>query len=102
MAFDPENHAIDPVTGYHIHKEDGRRVGIDPAPFKRVTDETEYPKWIEPHPGHIKHHAIHGYPTAPEWGEMHMGRDGVVKVVVSNADEEARALADPNPASEAV
>lgn len=94
MAFDAKLHTVDPMTGYHVHKEDGRRVG-DPAPVKRVSDDNEYPKWVEPHAGHISYHPIHGHPIASEWADLDVARNGAMKVLVHSEDDELRALADP-------
>lgn len=99
MVFNPEIHEVDPATGYHVFKGTGHRVGIDAAPIKRVTDETEYPKWVVPHSGHIRHHPVHGYITAPDWSDVDVARDGEVKVLVNNAEEEARAMAPPVPSA---
>lgn len=96
MAFDAKLHTVDPLTGYHVHKEDGRRVG-EPAPIKRMTDDTEYPKWLEPHQGHIKRHPIHGHISCPEWSDTDVNRNGVVKVLVRDEEEELHAMTDPSP-----
>lgn len=102
MAFDAENHAIDPVTGYHIDKRTGHRVGIDPAPVKRVSDDTDYPKWVVPHPGHVSFHALHGHVSTPTFMQHHVNRiGGEVTVLVHDAEEEARALAPPHEHPEA-
>lgn len=95
MAFDPKIHDIDPVTGFHIHKSDGHRVGIDAAPFKRVSDETEWPKWVVPHIGHVRRDPATGHVSTPEFSEHHVARDGEVTVLVLDPQDEERALAAP-------
>jgi hypothetical protein len=94
MAFDPDHHSIDVNTGYQIHKHTGHRIGQDPMPHARVTDETEWPKWVTPHPDHVVRQGDHV--STPHFEHVHVGRhDGAVTVMVHNAEEEARALSDP-------
>ena len=96
MAFDHKEHFIDPASGFMKHKETGHMIGLEPAPAKRVNDETEYPKWVKVHEGHVKHHALHGYVTTPSWGEPHVDRaTNEIKVLVQNEDEEVRAMSAP-------
>jgi hypothetical protein len=96
MAFDPNEHVIDPASGFQRHKVTGHMIGIEQAPAKRVSDETEYPKWVLVHEGHVKHHAMHGYVTTPAWGEPHIDRaTNEIKVLVHNEDEEVRATSAP-------
>ena len=100
MAFDPNIHEVDPATGYHVFKGTGRRVGIDPAPIERVSDETEYPKWVVPHPGHITYHPLYGHASTPLFSECSVNRvGGEVTVLVHDAEEEERARSDPSQSS---
>ena len=101
MAFDSVHHTVDPVTGYHIHKATWHRVGIDPAPIAKHPEAgSEYPKWVTPHPGHVMHHPLYGHVSTPHFSDASVDRDGTIKVRVEDADEEAKALADPNAQSE--
>ena len=93
MAFDPEHHSVDPATGFHVHK-DGRPVGLVPAPIARVNHDSEWPKWVAPHPGHIARNV--DYLNTPHWPDHHINRStGEVTVLVRNEEEEARAFAAP-------
>src|SRR5579872_7501042 len=71
MVFDPKIHEVDPVTGFHVYKGDGRRVGMDAAPIARVSDETEFPKWVVPHGGHVHRHPATAHVSTPGWAEHH-------------------------------
>ena len=51
----------------------------------------EYPKWVEPHASHV---AIGRTIVTPAWDHFHVARDQSVTVLVNDADEEARALAE--------
>ncbi len=99
MAFDHENHTIHPVTGFQIDKNTGHHIGMHQAPIGRVSDETEWPKWVTPHDNHIVSQSAPGGPahvSTPRFEHFHVNRvDGSVTVMVNNAEEEARALADP-------
>lgn len=68
MAFDPEKHELDP----------------------------DWPKWVEPHESQIVRKSSPGAPdhiSTPNWPEFHVDRvSGTVSVLVSNKDEEKRAL----------
>lgn len=46
MAYDPDNHAIDPKTGFLVHKDTGHMVGIEQAPAAKVHHDKEWPKWV--------------------------------------------------------
>jgi hypothetical protein len=101
MAFDHENHTIDPATGFQVHKETGQHIGVHQAPVKRVNDETDWPKWVTPHADHIHRQAVAGAPdhiSVPAFPHFHVNRaDGSVTVMVANEEEEAHALAGPKP-----
>lgn len=104
MAFDHENHTIDPVTGFQIHKETGHRIGVDPAPPGPVHNDADWPKWVKPHDGHV-HRQRHGdgpeHVSAPHFPHHHVNRaSGEVTVLVHTPDEEAVALADPHAPKE--
>lgn len=94
-AFDPAIHELD-AQGFQRHKETGHLVGIEQAPARKMENHgAEYPKWVTPHPGHIHHHPLSGI-TTPEWGIPHVERGtNEVTVMVNDAEEEARALAEP-------
>jgi hypothetical protein len=58
----------------------------------------EFPKYIEPHESHVvTQEAAHGdappHRSTPAFGGFHVDREGKVKVLVHNAEEEAKALA---------
>lgn len=96
MAYDPNQHEIHPQTGFIVDKETGHPVGLAPAPHRRVNHDDEWPKWVKPHESHVvvrRHEGAPDHVSAPGWEEVHVGRDGVVTVLVRNEDEEAKALA---------
>lgn len=103
MAFDSENHIIDPHTGFQLRKEDGGPVGLTSPAIRSAHRGTEYPKYVKPHPSHIVRHNEHV--SCPYFPEFHVDRDTKeVTVMVKDADEEAKALADkdaPEPVKEA-
>jgi hypothetical protein len=102
MAFDQENHTLDPDTGYAIDKDTGRRIGIDPAPHLPVNRDPDWPKWVVAHDSHIQRRKVEGVPdvvSTPGWPDSHVNRvDGSVTVLVRNEDEEKLAMgAAPEP-----
>ena len=105
MAFDHEKHALD-QQGWQIDKKTGRRIGLDPAPHPSTDCDPEYPKWIVPHDSHFIRVRVDGVADrieAPGWEHVHVARDGVVTIMVADADREKLALApvvknDPPPA----
>ena len=104
MAFDHENHAIDPATGFQVHKETGHRIGLDPAPHLPVNQDTEWPKWVVPHHSHVVSKEVHGAPehlSVPAFPQFHVNREGgEVTVLVHNEDEEKRAIESAEPPRE--
>jgi hypothetical protein len=98
MAFDHENHTIDPATGYQIHKDTGHRIGLDPAPARAVDHDPEWPKWIPVHDSHVVRRKVDGAPdhvSVPAFPEYHVNRgDGLVTVLVRNEDEEKAATGE--------
>src|SRR5215475_3352517 len=95
MAYDPDNHVVHADTGFYIDKRTGQPAGLPPLPIERVHHDTEYPKWVVPHPGHVSQHPDHGYVMTPQWQHEVNRVNGEVKVLVNNEEEEARALAAP-------
>jgi hypothetical protein len=95
MAIDPDKHVIDPETGFALDRQSGRPVGLVPPPALRTTHETEYPKWVEPHASQVVRQGDNV--VTPGFATMFLGRDGVVTVLVADADEEERALSDLAP-----
>ena len=97
MAFDPKLHTIDPQTGFHVTKEDGRPVGLIPAPHKPVNPDPDWPQWVTPHESHVVRKSAVGAPdyvSTPGWHECHVNRvTGAVTVLVRNEAEHAAALA---------
>ena len=87
MAFDPEVHAIDPNTGFIVDKEHGHNVGIVPAPLA-ASVPADFPKWVQVHLSHINGG------VAQAFAETFTARDGVVSVLVHDAEEEAKAVAE--------
>lgn len=95
MAFDHENHMLDPVSGLQVHKDTGHLIGIEQHP-PQPSVGTEFPKLVEPHPNHVVWHSGNHVST-PNF--LMIDRDrvtGIVKVMVHDATEEAFALADPH------
>lgn len=102
MTFNPDLHDLDPKTGFMLHKEGGGRVGIDSAVNHRPTGfdpdrpesvSSEFPKFVVPHFGHVVRSG--DTVSTPAFPEFHVERSGLLKVLVKDAEEEARALADP-------
>jgi hypothetical protein len=93
MAFDPEYHIIHPENGFQVHKDTGHRIGLDSAPHARVTDETEWPKWVKPHDSHVHQQGDHI--STPHFPQHHVDRaTSEVTVLVHTPEEEAHALAE--------
>lgn len=96
MAFNHEEHFIDPASGFQKHKETGHMIGIEQAPARRVNHETEYPKWVKVHDGHVRRHQLTGQVTTPDWGNPDVNAAlNEIKVLVHNEDEEMRAMSAP-------
>lgn len=95
MAFDPEVHEFHPETGFIVHKDSGHPVGLHSAPIRRVSDETEWPKWVTPHENHVVLFGG-GQIATPRFVHHHVNRvNNAVTVMVHTPEEEAFALADP-------
>jgi hypothetical protein len=58
---------------------------------ENLMSESEFPKWVTPDPSHIVSH--NGHQLVHEF-EFHQPRDGILMVLVHDADEEARALSE--------
>jgi hypothetical protein len=105
MAFDPEQHEIDPRTGLMVDKDTKHFVGLVPPPAAEVKD-VEFPKWITPHESHIHRQESPGAPdhiSTDQW-ETHVDRAGNVTVLVHDAEAEALAQGakqDSSPAADA-
>lgn len=95
--LDPNQHVVDPDTGFHVDKDTGRLVGIEEAVKPQPQLNPEWPKWVVPDESHVSRVKREGFPdhvTAPLWSDFHVNRvDGVVTVLVKDEDEEHRALA---------
>jgi len=61
------------------------------AEAKAKVAHEEYPKYIKPDASHI-HTDAGGHVSVPLFPDHHVDRDGVVTVLVRDADEEAKAL----------
>ena len=96
--IDPEKHVQHP-SGFYVDKETGVPMGIAAVPPQRVSDETEWPKWIVPHEAHIVRREVPGsvpHISVPHFPDFHINRhDGSVMVQVKDAAEEEKALAAP-------
>jgi len=101
MAFDQENHTIDPVTGFQVHKKTGHHIGMNQAPIERVNDDPDWPKWVTPHESHVVRQTVPGAPdhvNTRAFPHSHVNRaDGSVTVLVANEDEEKLALGEYRP-----
>lgn len=99
MSFNPDEHYID-GAGFQRHKETHHLVGIEGKPHQRVAEDEEWPKWVKPHPNHIKRQAkLGGAPHTSTPGFECFVNDregGEVTVKVHDEEEEKRALADPH------
>jgi hypothetical protein len=89
--FDQENHTIDPVTGFVIHKDDGHLIGIEQVPSP-VVRGVEWPKWVVPHDSQIQRKKTEGFPdhvSTPGFADYNVNRvNGEVMVLVADEDEE--------------
>lgn len=100
--FDPKLHYYD-AKGFARDKRTHHLLGIEEAPPPRHPNEgAEYPKWVTPHRGHVK--GMGEGVSTPLFPDFHVNRiSGDVTVLVHDAEEEARAVTDPNvpaPASD--
>ena len=107
MAFDPAQHEVDDKTGFHIHKETGLPVGMGSVAHKPTDfDEKqpvsrEYPSWVKVHRGHIVRAEGTGHISVPLFPEFHIDRvTQEISVLVKDAEEEAKASADPHTKKE--
>jgi len=109
VAFNPNEHIIDPDTGFMRHAKTGHHVSLTPPPPGGVALPSDYPKWVVPHVSHIVLKTAADAPahvSTPGWPTFHVNRETKeVSVLVADEDEEKRALADlsaPTPEDEAV
>jgi hypothetical protein len=95
MAFDPENHEIDPRSGFMVHKDTGHPIGLVPPPLHSPKD-IEWPKWVKVHESHVLRKEVSGAPphvSVPLFPEFHVNREsGEVTVLVHDEDQEKKAL----------
>jgi hypothetical protein len=95
MTIDPNQHVIDPTTGFAVDKDTGHFVGLTPKPHLPVTDETEWPKWVVAHESHIHRHKVKDAPehvSAPEFEHVFVNRaTGEVTVLVYSEEDAAKA-----------
>src|SRR4029077_21277555 len=99
MAFNHDEHELDPVTGFQRHKDTKHLIGIEQAPSVPSPVGDEWPKWVVPHANHVVSQGASV--SAPHFTQHHKNRhDGVVSVLVHTAEEEELALADPHPVRE--
>lgn len=54
-------------------------------------ESAEFPKWVEPHASHVERQGDH---LSVAHFPFHVDRKGVVSVLVADADEEKKALAE--------
>ena len=103
MAFDPENHEIDPKSGFMVHKETGHPIGLVPPPLHSPKD-IEWPKWVKVHDSHILRKEIEGAPdhvSVPAFPDFHVNREnGEVTVLVHDEDQEKVATSEVIKADE--
>lgn len=102
MAFDPENHEIDPQSGFMVHKETGHPIGLVPPPLHSPRN-IEWPKWVKVHEDHILRKQEGDAPlhvSVPLFPEFHVNRqNGEVTVLVHDEDQEKLAV-EPQPGDE--
>ena len=93
MAFNHEEHELDPVTGFQRHKDTKHLIGIEQAPSIPSPVGDEWPKWVVPHANHVVSQGVSV--STPHFTQHHKNRhDGVVSVLVHTAEEEELALAE--------
>lgn len=84
MGFNPAEHKMEPNSGLVPPTNPGVAI--------------PYPKWVKPHDSHVVKKETPGAPdhvSTPGFPEFHVNRgDGIVTVLVNDAAEEAKALAD--------
>ena len=97
MAFDAENHEIDPRSGFMVSKETGHPMGLVPPPL-RSPQNIEWPKWVKVHDSHIDRKKVDGMPdyvSTPAYPDFHVNRaNGEVMVLVHDEDQEKAATAE--------
>src|ERR1700731_5195908 len=97
MAFDPENHEIDPRSGFMVHKDTGHPIGLVPPPLHSPKD-IEWPKWVKVHDSHILRKKVDGAPdhvSVPAYPDYHVDRlTGDVSVLVHDEDQEKIATSE--------
>ena len=98
MAFDAENHEIDPATGFAVHKDDGHVIGLEQAPPAKPFGNPEWPKWVKVSDSQIVRQKRDGAPdhvSVPGWPNYHVDRtSGDVTVLVDNEDDEKIATSE--------
>jgi hypothetical protein len=97
MAYDPEQHAFHPHTGFMVDKETGALAGIEHKPISKPNSpDLEYPKWVTPHESHIvrSKRGDQEHVSTPRFVDPHINRDTKeVTVLVHSVEEEEMALA---------
>ncbi len=63
------------------------------AEAKAAAAHEEFPKWIEPDPSHIHKSDQTGHVSVPLFPDHHIDHNGVVTVLVHDAEQEEKALA---------
>jgi hypothetical protein len=95
--FDPENHEIDPRSGFMVHKDTGHPIGLVPPPL-RSPQNIEWPKWVVVHGSHINRKKVDGMPdyvSTPAYPDFHVNRaNGEVMVLVHDEDQEKAATSE--------
>ena len=61
--------------------------------------DSEYPKFVRPHPSHVICDPRNGKPHVEKW-DYYRGRDDSVMVLIHDAKEETAALANANAEEE--
>lgn len=97
MVYDPQNHTLDPVTGYARHADSGHIIGLEQAPLASAVVDPDWPKWVDVHDSHVVRKHVYGAPdslSTPGWKDFHVGRDGKVQVLALNENDEKRASSE--------
>lgn len=95
MAFDANQHEYD-AQGFMIDKTTKQRVGLENPPPAAPPKDNDYPKWVPVHPSQVVRKG--DYASTPNWPTFSVDRiTRAITVLVKDADEEAKAVADINP-----
>ena len=104
MAFDRDVHIIDPATGFATDARTGAILGVQQSPVAAPVAGSDFPKWVTVHDDRVKVKRAHGAPPhvwVDGFADFHVARDGVVTVLVEDAEGEALAATDAANATDA-